>query len=289
MLKDSIYGFLKLIRFGVSLFGCIGLFVSGLIAGDLRGIQFEYLIAFFIVFISGAGAFAINDYYDFEVDKINERKDRPLVIGLISRNVALITAVFSIIIVIILSLLLNLTSMILVFISVPLFYIYSMGLKKRLIIKNILIAYSYLSTIFLGSLITDSQLEPIIIYFGIMGFIVGLANEIMFDIADVEGDNERMIKTIATKYGKKTAALISVFLYLIIMVLDPLPFILRIDQRLYGDYLFLVFILFIVASYIVLSLSLLKNQSKENVLRLRTIIFLIMQGGTITYLIGVLI
>jgi geranylgeranylglycerol-phosphate geranylgeranyltransferase len=265
MLKDSIYGFLKLIRFGVSLFGCIGLFVSG------------------------AGAFAINDYYDFEVDKINERKDRPLVIGLISRNVALITAVFSIIIVIILSLLLNLTSMILVFISVPLFYIYSMGLKKRLIIKNILIAYSYLSTIFLGSLITDSQLEPIIIYFGIMGFIVGLANEIMFDIADVEADNERMIKTIATKYGKKTAALISVFLYLIIMVLDPLPFILRIDQRLYGDYLFLVFILFIVASYIVLSLSLLKNQSKENVLRLRTIIFLIMQGGTITYLIGVLI
>ncbi|MHA1884753.1 MAG: UbiA family prenyltransferase, partial [Promethearchaeota archaeon] len=194
-----------------------------------------------------------------------------------------------IIIVIVLSLFLNLTSMILVFISVPIFYIYSMGLKKRLVIKNLLIAYSYLSTIFLGSLINDSQLEPIIIYFGIMGFIVGLANEIMFDIADVEGDSEKMIKTIATEYGKKKAAIISVFLYFIIVLLDPLPFILRIDQRLHMDYLFLVFILFIVVSYVVLSLSLLKNQSKENILRLRTIVFLIMQGGTITYLIGVLI
>ncbi|MHA2184274.1 MAG: UbiA family prenyltransferase [Promethearchaeota archaeon] len=289
MLKDRVYGFLKLIRFGVSIFGCIGLFVSGLIAGDLTGIQFEYLIAFFIVFISGAGAFAINDYYDFDVDKINERRDRPLVIGLVSRNIALVTALISIIIVIVLSLFLNLTSMILVFISVPIFYIYSMGLKKRLVIKNLLIAYSYLSTIFLGSLINDSQLEPIIIYFGIMGFIVGLANEIMFDIADVEGDSEKMIKTIATEYGKKKAAIISVLLYFIIVLLDPLPFILRIDQRLHMDYLFLVFILFIVVSYVVLSLSLLKDQSKENILRLRTIVFLIMQGGTITYLIGVLI
>ncbi|MHA2473304.1 MAG: UbiA family prenyltransferase [Promethearchaeota archaeon] len=289
MLKDRIYGFLKLIRFGVSIFGCIGLFVSGFMAGDLTGIQFEYFIAFFIVFISGAGAFAINDYYDFDVDKINERRDRPLVIGLVSKNIALVTALISIIIVIVLSLFLNLTSMILVFISVPFFYIYSMGLKKRLVIKNLLIAYSYLSTIFLGSLINDSQLEPIIIYFGTMGFIVGLANEIMFDIADVEGDSEKMIKTIATEYGKKKAAIISVLLYFIIVLLDPLPFILRIDQRLHMDYLFLMLILFIVASYVVLSLSLLKNQSKENILRLRTIVFLIMQGGTITYLIGVLI
>ncbi|MHA1915912.1 MAG: UbiA family prenyltransferase [Promethearchaeota archaeon] len=289
MLKDRIYGFLKLIRFGVSIFGCIGLFVSGLIAGDLKGLQIEYLLAFFIVFISGAGAFAINDYYDFDIDKINERKDRPLVVGLVSRKIALFTAVISIIIVIILSLFLNLTSMILVFISVPLFYIYSMGLKRKLIIKNLLIAYSYLSTILLGSLITDSRLEPIIIYFGIMGFIVGLANEIMFDIADVEGDSEKMIKTIATKYGKKRAAQISVFLYMIIVVLDPLPFVLKIDQRLHADYLFLVFILFIVTFYVILSISLLKNQSKENILRLRTLVFLIMQGGTIVYLIGVLI
>ncbi|MHA1987902.1 MAG: UbiA family prenyltransferase [Promethearchaeota archaeon] len=289
MLRDKIYGFLKLIRFGVSLFGCMGLFVSGILAEDLVGFQVEYLIAFFIVLISSSGAFALNDYYDYEVDKTNSRKDRPLVTGLISRRTAQITAISSLLIVVSLSLLLNLAAIILIIIGVPLFYIYSMGLKRRLYVKNLLIAFSYLSTIFLGSLISDSNLEPLIIYFAIMGFIVGLANEIMFDIADIKGDNELGIKTISTEFGTKRAALISIILYIVIIILDPLPFFVLIDQRLYLDYLFLILILIPVISYIILSLSLLNKQTSDHVLKLRNIVFLIMQFGTISYLIGVLI
>lgn len=289
MFNDRICGFLKLIRLGVSLFGCISLFISGFLAEDLVGFQVEYLIAFFIVLISASGAFAINDYYDYEVDKTNNRKDRPLVTELISRRTALITAISSLIIVISLSLLLNLASMILVIISVPLFYIYSIGLKKKLYVKNLLIAFSYLSTIFLGSLISDSHLEPLIIYFAIMGFIVGLGNDIMFDIADVKGDYELGIKTISTEFGIKKASLISIILYSVIIILDPLPFFVKIDQRLYLDYLFLILILIPVISYIILSISLLKERTSEHVLKLRIIVFLIMQFGTISYLIGVLI
>ena len=289
MFNDKIFGFLKLIRFGVSLFGCISLFISGFIAEDLVGIQVEYLVAFFIVFISASGAFAINDYFDYEVDKTNNRMDRPLVTGLISRRTALITAISSLIMVISLSLLLNLAAMILVIISVPIFYIYSISLKKKLYVKNLLIAFSYLSTIFLGSLISDSYLEPLIIYFAIMGFIIGLANEIMFDIADVKGDYELGIKTISTKFGVKKAAQISTILYIVIIVLDPLPFFVKIDQRLYFNYLFLILILIPVISYIILSISLMKKQTRKNILKLRTIVFLIMQFGTISYLIGILI
>ena len=68
MFKEKITGFLKLTRFGISLFGCIGLFVSGILAGDLKGLQLEYIIAFLIIIISGSGAFAINDYFDYEID-----------------------------------------------------------------------------------------------------------------------------------------------------------------------------------------------------------------------------
>lgn len=289
MFKERILGFLKLTRLGVSLFGCISLLVSGILAGDLKGFQIEYLIAFLIVLISGSGAFAINDYFDSEVDKINNRQDHRIVIGLISRKTALITAIVSLIIVILLSTLLNLISLILIYINIAIYYIYSVVLKKRLFIKNILIALSYSSTIFLGALVIDSNLEPLIIYFAIMGFIVGLANEIMFDIADVKGDKEKGIKTIATEFGVKPAAQISTILYVIIMVLDPLPYILKIDQKLYLDYTFLLLILIPVISYIFLSKSLLKNQTSKNFLILRTLVFIIMQFGTFSYLIGVLI
>jgi len=161
--------------------------------------------------------------------------------------------------------------MLLVFISLPTFYLYSIGLKKKIIFKNLLIAYSYLATIFLGSLVSDARLEPLIIYFGLMGFIVGLANEIMFDIADVGGDKNLGIKTLSTQFGIKRAALISIILYAIIIFLDPLPFFIKIDPRLYLDIYFLILIMIPVISYIALSRSLFKNQSKENVMKLRNL------------------
>jgi len=289
MINVKIKGFLKLIRIELCIFGTIGFFVSGVLAGDLVGFQTEYFLGFLIIFLSEAGAFAINDYFDYEIDKNNNRHDRPLVLGLISRRTALITAIVLFLIVFTLSLFLNSIATIIALISVPIFYIYSMGLKKKVLIKNILIAYSYAITILFGSLVSDALLEPIIVYFAIMGFIVGLGSEIMFDIADVEGDKKLGINTIPNKFGLKFAALISVVLYSIIIIMDPLPFFIFIDSRLYFDLLFLILILIPVISYVFLSVSLLKNQSKENTLKLRKLIFVIMQIGTLSYLVGVLI
>ena len=289
MLIERIKGFLKLIRIELCLFGTIGFFVSGILAGDLIGFQFEYIVGFLIIFISEAGAFAINDYIDYEIDVKNSRSDRPLVLGLLSRRSALITAIILLIFDLILILFLNGVALILALISIPAFYIYSLGLKKFVIIKNVLIAYSYAGTILFGSLVTDTVLEPIIIYFAFMGFIIGLGSEIMFDIADVEGDKELGINSIPNKFGLKTAAKVSVVFYTIIIIMDPLPFFVLIDSRLYLDPLFLILILIPVISYVFLSISLLKNQTKENTLKLRKLIFVIMQVGVLSYLIGVLV
>ncbi|MCG3258856.1 MAG: UbiA family prenyltransferase, partial [Candidatus Heimdallarchaeota archaeon] len=165
----------------ICLFATIGLFVSGILAEDLTGFQWEFLIAFLIIFFSAAGSFALNDYFDFEIDEENQRKDRPIVLGLISRKTALYTAILFFVIVVILSIFLNLTAMIFTLISIPIFYLYSLGLKRIFLFKNLLIAGSYSATILFGSLISDSFLEPITIYFAIMGFIIGLGSEIMFD------------------------------------------------------------------------------------------------------------
>ena len=289
MLKKRINGFLKLIRIELCLFGTIGFFVSGILAEDLIGFQSEYIVGFLIIFVSEAGAFAINDYIDYEIDVKNKRSDRPLVLGLISKKSALVIAIILLAINLILILFLNGIALILALISIPAFYIYSLGLKKLVIVKNILIAYSYAGTILFGSLVTDAILEPIIIYFALMGIIVGLGSEIMFDIADVEGDKELGVNSIPNKFGVKSAAKVSVVFYFIIIIMDPLPFFVLIDSRLYLDPLFLVLILIPVISYVFLSISLLKNQTKENTLKLRKLIFVIMLVGVLSYLIGVLV
>ena len=289
MIKRRIYGFLKLIRLGVSLFGCISLIISGILAGDLRDLQTEYLLALLIVLISAAGTFAINDYCDYEIDKSNNRSDRPIVLNLISRRTALYTATISFLLVLVLGIFLNLLAMIFVYINLLIFYIYSLGLKRILFFKNILIAYSYVATIILGTILTDAEVEPLIIYFSTMAFIVGLANEIMFDIADLEGDKKVGIKTLPMSLSIKKAATIAVILYGIIVFLDPLPFFVNIDDRLYYDIYFLISIMIPVLSYIILSRSLIRNHSKENISKLRVYVFIIMQIGTVSYLLGVLI
>jgi len=286
---EAVRAFSKLVRLDTSLFGAFGVLLSGLLAGDLRGFQLEYLVAFFIVFLSAVGSFAFNDYYDFEVDKRNDRRDRPLVLGLLSRRAALLTGLFSFSLIILLSLFLNLPAMSLVLVSLPLFLLYSLGVKRMILVKNVLIAYAYVATILFGSLVSDAILEPLIVYFAAMGFIVGLAVEIMLDIGDVEGDEELGIETLSTKFGMKTAAQISVVLYGAIMILDPLPFFVMIDLRLFLDYAFFLLILIPVVSYFFISRSLMRDQSKKTVLELKKRVFVTMQVGCMAYLIGVLL
>jgi len=271
------------------LYSGLGVFLSGLLAGDLFGFQPEYLGAFLIVFLSAVGSFAFNDYCDFEVDKRNDRSDRPLVSGLLSKELALITGSVSFFLVILLSLFLNLLAIALVLASLVLFFLYSLGLKKIFLVKNVLVAYAYVATIFLGALVSDGVLEPLIVYFALMGFIVGLAVEIMLDIGDIKGDKELGIDTLAARFGLKRAARFCVALYAVIMILDPLPFFELIDPRLYVDYVFLFLIFIPVFSYFFTSKSLIKDQSKNTVFQLKKRVFVTMQVGCIAYLIGVLI
>jgi len=287
--KDVFRSFYRLIRLDYSLFSGLGVFLSGLLAGDFYGFQLEYLVAFIIVFLSAVGSFAFNDYCDFKVDRRNNRSDRPLVLGLLSRKLALITGLVSFFLVIFLSLFLNLLAMTLVLFSLPLFFLYSLGLKKMLFAKNILIGYAYVATIFLGSLVSDAALELLIVYFAMMGFIIGLAFEIMLDIVDVEGDKTLRIETLAVKFGVESAAKLSIALYIVIMVLDPLPFFTMIDPRLYLDYVFLFLVCIPVISYFFVSKSLMKDQSKSRIFQLKKNVFVTMQIGSFAYLIGVLL
>lgn len=280
--------FFKLVRFDYSFFSALGVILSGFLAGDLRGFQVEYVIAFLIVLFSAIGSFSLNDYFDFEVDKKNKRLDRPLTYDVLSKKSVLITGIIELFLAVFFSFFLNLLATSLVLVSICFFILYSLGLKKIFLLKNIIIAFAFVATILLGSIVSDVTVEPLIIFFAIMGFIVGLAIEIMLDIADVEGDKELKISTIASRFSKKIAAWISIILYFSIIVLDPLPFFIMIDSRLNNDPVFVLLILIPIVSYIFAIKSLKQNMSNKNIFKLKRQLFLTMQIGSIAYLVGVL-
>jgi geranylgeranylglycerol-phosphate geranylgeranyltransferase len=201
----------------------------------------------------------------------------------------LITGIAAFALAAVFSILLNTISMVGILVSLPIFFLYSTHLKRILIAKNLVIAYAFVATILLGAVVTDAAIEPLIIYFAVMGFIVGFAFEVMLDIGDVEGDKQLGVNTIPVRFGLKRAALICIILYAIIMVMDPIPFFVQIDSRLYHDYVFLGLILMPVISYLFVCITLMRNQSKGKVFKLKSQVFLTMQVGCVAYLLGVLI
>jgi geranylgeranylglycerol-phosphate geranylgeranyltransferase len=288
-LQEQIVAFAQLVRIEYSLFSASGIFISGVISRDLQGMQIEYLIAFLILFFTAMASFALNDYYDLEIDTKNKRVDRPLVHNRLSKTVALLITLISLGIVGILSFFLNDLAQLLVVSSLPVFILYNMGWKKILFLKNVIIAYAFVATILLGDLVSDPVLEPIILYFAGMGFIVGFGFEIMIDIADVAGDTANGVQTIATRFSLNTAARVSILLYIVIMILDPLPFFLEIEPLLHRDVVFLSLISFPVISYALASFSLFKDQSIERISRLKQQLFFTMQVGSLVYIIGIML
>ena len=93
----------------------------------------------------------INDYYDYEIDKINRPK-RPLPSGKISKKNALIYAVILFTIANIIALYLNFYMLGLALFNTFIAFVYSWKLKKRLLMGNVLVSWLVASTFFFGSL-----------------------------------------------------------------------------------------------------------------------------------------
>ena len=280
--------FLSLTRFDNSLFASSAVIVSGILSRDLTGLQIDYVIGVVVILVLSMATFAINDYYDYKADKTNNRVDRPLVQGLTKRKSALLLGLVLFIAAFMVSLFLNRVTSLFVVVHFPLLFLYSY-FKRILLLKNVIVAYGFAAVVVFGSIISDTTLEPLVVYFAVMAFIVGLAVEIMIDIADVEGDERTGVITLPVRFSRRGAAEISVVLYMIIVVLDPLPLFVKIDSALYRDIMFFVLIMVPVISYVLVSASLLKNHSVTNILKLKGRIISIMQFGTLAYVIGVLI
>ena len=281
--------FLSLTRFDNSLFASSAVIISGILSRDLTGFQLDYVIGVVVILLLSMATFAVNDYYDYTADKANNRVDRPLVQGLMKRKSALVIGVVLCGAAFIATLLLNRITSVFVLVHFPMPFLYSSHFKRMLFVKNVIVAYGFAAVCVFGSVISDATLEPLIVYFAVMAFIVGLAVEIMIDIADVEGDRRTGVITIPVKFSRRMAAEGSIILYMVIVVLDPVPFFVLIDSALYKDILFFVLIMVPVVSYIVVSASLSKNHSRAHILKLKRQVILIMQFGTLSYVIGVLV
>lgn len=165
-----------------------------------------YLLTASLLVCINSAAFAINDYWDVDKDKI-DHPERPLPAGHLSLSQAWWAAFILFACALIAAIPLGFYPFTLTVVSTVLLWNYSHLLTYSGILGNAIVAGIVASTLFLGSLVVgrpDSMLYPI----GFL-FCYILAKEIIWDVHDANGDRAQSILTIVNQWGARVAFFIA--------------------------------------------------------------------------------
>jgi geranylgeranylglycerol-phosphate geranylgeranyltransferase len=216
-------------------------------------------------FLAGAGM-VINDFYDYEIDKIN-RAQRPIPRGSITLTQAKLLYIIYLLIGISLSLFnvlifsLNYFVIIIALIFGLIGWLYAKWGKKSGFLGNIIVSISFSIGMIYGALL-DSSSVPLYIYsFFFTSLFLLLSREVIKGCEDIEGDKNEGVKTLAIRIGiKKSTIFAMIFAFLAILFYIFSLFLNIINPFLY--FIFMIFGTLIVASSIFLMFR--SNISKKD-------------------------
>jgi geranylgeranylglycerol-phosphate geranylgeranyltransferase len=267
----------------------ISLVVSLIIAYHrISGLDMTLVVAGVIAVVTAEmGAFALNDYFDVEVDRKNNRTDRPIVRGDISKQEALLLTIVTFVVSIVAGYFTgNVGALVVLVVLIAFGILYDYKLKEYGVPGNVYIAFTMAAPfLFSSMLFKDSQ---VLLLLAAIAFLVGLGREIMKGIMDVEGDALRDVKTVARVYGTTTAKYVAVVLYLISILLAPVPFIFNIDPAYYQNLYYAVPAALAVLVLLWVCVDLLQGHDRKAVSRARKTTLLGMLIALIAFLAGAL-
>ncbi len=208
-----------------------------------------FLLTFFTALFLEASTFALNDYFDIDIDKKNKRADRPLVRGDLQPRTALYLFAILFPLGIVCSYFVNLTCFLIALITAFLAVLYDTKLKKIKVLGNFYIAYVMaIPFIFGGVAVINTSaisfsIHPAIIIVALIAFLAGSGREIMKDVMDFTGDKEQGVKSFPSYIGIRASNVLAAFFYLVAIALSFVPFFIENYNIYYLNYYYLVPIL----------------------------------------------
>ncbi|RUM32827.1 MAG: prenyltransferase [Archaeoglobus sp.] len=263
--------------------------ISGIVVSSGHNFPFDKAVLGMLAAISlQASGFALNDYVDYKVDIANERFDRPIVRGEISRNFALSLSIALLPCGLILAYLISFDAFIFAFVVSALGYLYDLKLKEFGFAGNIYIAFSMAVPFLFGSVVAVDTISGPVVMLAVIAFLSGVGREVMKGIEDVEGDALRNVRTVARLFGINTAAKLSAVLFLIAIAMSFIPPI-AYRKFMNPGYVIPVTITDIILVHSSLNLLKIKeNIAKKTIRRLRKETLVALSFGLAGFVIGAL-
>jgi geranylgeranylglycerol-phosphate geranylgeranyltransferase len=234
---------------GVMLF--LGILIGSVIALEGAALPSwdKFILTFFTALFLEASTFALNDYFDLDIDIVNKRNDRPLVRGDIKPKTALILFAVFFPLGIICSYFVNFACFIIALITALFAILYDSHMKKIKFIGNFYIAYVMaIPFVFGGVAVINSNnfsftIDPAIYIIALIAFLAGSGREIMKDVQDYEGDKEKGTRSFPKYIGKRKSNILAGLFYVLAVFLSFIPFLVANYTIYYRNYVYLFLVL----------------------------------------------
>jgi geranylgeranylglycerol-phosphate geranylgeranyltransferase len=198
----------------------IGYFVSKPAAVSPIDIVLGFMTGFAIC----AFSMVVNDYYDIDVDRVNQ-PSRPLPSGALSKSDAVAIAAVTLILgFITTALTLDFQALLIVALYSFLAWLYDFRAKKYGVAGNMVVASSLAIPFVYGGVISGGQvLDSLLLFMASTSFLAGVGREIVKAMADVPGDQKRGVRSYASVHGMRAASLLGALFFLAAVVTSVLP------------------------------------------------------------------
>ncbi len=231
--------------------------------------------------LTGA-AMAVNDYYDYDIDRINE-PNRPIPSGQVSKKAALATTGVLTVIGLIFALYISVFCFVFALVAWILMVTYTTVGKRAGFVGNLLVSACVAAPFLYGSLVALNMVAMNIFLFASMAFLSNTGREITKGIVDVEGDRAHKVKTLAVVFGNKKAAFAAVACFLFAVCLSAVPIILGIVSFWY-----IPFVLVTVVGLLWCSITLMLRPERENSRKIKKIVLFLFIFGLLAFIFGML-
>jgi len=275
-MRSKAKSFLELTRPALCLMGLVGVFIGGVISG-FEYVSFNLLLAMIVVVLVTAGSMAINDYFDWEIDKVIH-PERPVPSGRLLPKEALWFAILSLFIALIISFAINILCFGIILLSIGFIVFYEKFLKNQGIAGNMVVAFlSSLPFAFGGASVRQPYNAMIL---SLMAFFIVLGREILMDVRDMEGDRLSRV-TLPMKVGEKHAIYLGCIFLVVAIVLTPLPIFLGILRMWYA-------VIIIPADFLIAYAMLLSLKNIQNTRITPNIVRVAMAVGLVGFIVGII-
>ncbi|MBN1154379.1 geranylgeranylglycerol-phosphate geranylgeranyltransferase [candidate division KSB1 bacterium] len=226
---NKIDAFVRLSRPVNVLIGGLSIFMGAFIAGSIEPLD-HVILAMISGSLIAAGANAINDFFDVNIDRIN-KPYRPIPSGRVTKRAAFFFALVCFAIGSCISAFINAYAAAIALCASVILYAYSARLKRTVIWGNLTVSLMTAFAFIYGGIAVDRL--NIALIPAIFAFLFHLGREIIKDVQDMHGDASDNARTLPLAHGKRLSLLLVTVIFAILIVITYIPYLLGIFGNFY--------------------------------------------------------